>query len=116
MKKSFQLDKIYRVKYVPQKTLFLIVVMAYVAFTAFFAEHYIVSQRFHKHDRHGAEGTCSVCSELERAQLLLESLGRIRFIAQAAGCIAYAKNHVTKPALVFSAAPTLVSLKIRFNY
>ena len=115
MKIFFPIARIGGVKGLPQKSLFLALVMAHVAFAAFFAEYHTVSLRHHEHNRHGTEGACSVCFELERSQILLESLGRLGCIVLAAGCIILGAKDLTKPGPAFCAAPSLIALKVRLN-
>jgi hypothetical protein len=103
------------VKNILKKPLFLIILMAYFTFTAFFAESFIFASLHHEHDRHGTHGSCSVCNEIERAQLILESLGRIGIAACIAGFITYAKKQIKKHSLPDHAAMTPIALKVRLN-
>jgi hypothetical protein len=103
------------VKNIRKEPLFLIVLLLYAAFTAFFEESFIFTHLCHAHDHNGAGESCSVCYEIERAQLLLEGLGRIGVMLFVAGLVAYAKKPVKKPALTVFAALTPVALKVRLN-
>ena len=80
----------------PQKKSKFIVLIAYLAFTAFFAESFIFTQLNHEHNHDGIDDCCSVCDEIALAQLLLESLGRIAFIAVAIGVMSYTKKQIKK--------------------
>jgi hypothetical protein len=100
----------------PQKKLGIIVLTAFLAFTAFFAESFIVTSRNHEHDHDGADGCCSVCYKIELAQLVLEGLGRIGIIALIAGFITYTQSGAKKPAVLFQFALTPIALKVRLNF
>jgi small-conductance mechanosensitive channel len=102
-------------KGLPQKHFLLIVLMAYLAFAAFFAESFIFTHLHHEHDHDSAEGTCSVCNEIELAQFLLEGLGHIGVILCVAGFITHAKKYIKKIVLIYLAAITPVALKVRLN-
>ncbi|MDR0706546.1 MAG: hypothetical protein LBF60_01535 [Treponema sp.] len=101
--------------YLPQRKLSLIVLMAYLAFTAFLAESFIFTELDHKHDHNGAGGSCSMCDKIELAQLLLEGLERVGVIVLAAGVIVYAKKQVRKPIGMYRAVITPISLKVKCN-
>jgi hypothetical protein len=103
------------VKRLAQKPLLLIVLMVYLVFTAFFAENFICPHLDHDHDRDGAGGCCSVCYEIELAQVLLEGLGRIGIILCAACLITYTKERIKKPALLYLMVLTSIALKVRLN-
>jgi hypothetical protein len=98
-----------------QKPLLLIVLTLYLGFTAFFAENFIFTHLDHDHDHDGAGGCCSVCHEIERAQLLLEGLGRLGSILCVSGLITYAKERIRKPSLMFPMVRTSIALKVRLN-
>jgi hypothetical protein len=89
--------------------------MAYLTFTAFFAESFIFTHLHHEHDRNGTHGSCSVCNEIERDQLILESLGRIGIAACLAGFIAHAKKQIKKHSLLDHTVMTPIALKVRLN-
>jgi hypothetical protein len=89
--------------------------MIYVIFTAFFEESFIFTHFHHTHDHNGARERCSVCYEIEAAQLLLEGLGRIGMTLFAPVLVAYIKKPIKKPALPSGAAITPVSWKVRLN-
>ncbi|MDR2447203.1 MAG: hypothetical protein LBD58_07950 [Treponema sp.] len=101
--------------YLPQRKLSLIVLTVYLAFTAFLAESFIFRELNHEHDHNGADGCCSICYEIELAQLLLEGLGRIGVVVLAASVIAYAKKQARKPVLIYRAVITPISLKVKCN-
>jgi hypothetical protein len=103
------------VKNIQKKPLFLIILLLYVAFTAFFEESFIFTHLYHAHDHNGAGESCSVCYEIEAAQLLFEGLGRIGITLFAAGLVAYVKKNIKKPALTAYAVLTPVTLKVRLN-
>jgi hypothetical protein len=97
----------------PQKKLSLVVFMAYLIFTAFFAEYFIVTQSNHEHD-HEDDGCCSICHEIKIFQALLEGFGRVGVIVLAAGFILYTKEAVKKPEFILNAV-TPIALKVRIN-
>ncbi|MDR0374361.1 MAG: hypothetical protein LBH85_01375 [Treponema sp.] len=102
-------------KNIQKKPLFLIILLLYAAFTVFFEESFIFTHLCHAHDHNGVGESCSVCYEIERAQLLLEGLGRIAVALFVAILVAYAKKPVKKLALTAHAALTPVTLKVRLN-
>jgi hypothetical protein len=103
------------VRNLSQKPLLLIVLMVYMAFTAFLAENFIFTHLDHDHDHDGAGGCCSICYEMELAQLLLEGLGRIGIILCVAGLITHAKERIRKPSLIYPMVMTPIALKVRLN-
>jgi hypothetical protein len=92
------------VRNLSQKPLLLIILTAYMAFTALVTGNYIFERLDHEHD--GAGRSCSVCHEIALAQLLLEGLGRIGIILPIAGFVVYAKEHIKKPSLMYRAILT----------
>jgi hypothetical protein len=103
------------VKNIQKKPLFLIILLLYAVFTAFLEASFIFTHLYHAHDHNGAGESCSVCYEIEAAQLLLEGLGRIGMTLFVAGLVAYAKKTIKKPALTAPAVITPVTLKVRLN-
>jgi hypothetical protein len=103
------------VKQDARKPLFLIVITAYLAFTASFEGSYILAHFHHEHDHAGASGSCSVCTMVERAALLLEGFGRISAIIQTLRLVVPVRARTKRPPLPNYAALTPVTLKIRFN-
>ncbi|MDR0718146.1 MAG: hypothetical protein LBF78_00815 [Treponema sp.] len=100
----------------PKNPVLLIVLMAYLGFTAFFAENFIFTHLHHNHNRHGAGGCCSVCTEIKLAQLLVEGLCHIGITALIAGLITHAKKYIKKIALIYLEVITPVALKVRLNF
>jgi hypothetical protein len=96
-----------------QRKLGLVVFTAYLIFTAFFAEYFIVTQSSHEHD-HDDDGSCSICHEMEIFQALLEGFGRAGIIVLVAGFISYIKEAVKKPEFILNAVTPIV-LKVRIN-
>ncbi|MDR2193007.1 MAG: hypothetical protein LBP19_00820 [Treponema sp.] len=102
-------------KNILKKPLFLIILLAYVVFTAFFEESFIFTHLYHRHDHNGVGESCSLCYEIERAQLLLESLGRIGIMFFAIGLIMCEKKQIKKRSLPDHALMTLIALKVQLN-
>jgi hypothetical protein len=92
-----------------------IVLPAFLAFTAFYAESFVIAHLDHEHDHDGADGTCSLCSELERVILLVEGLGRIACAVFAAFGAFHSAKPIAAMAAVYRAGPTLLALKVRLN-
>jgi hypothetical protein len=103
------------VRNLSKKPLLLIVLTVYLGFTAFFAENFILTHLNHDHDHDGAGGCCSICYEMELAQLLLEGLGSVGIILSVAGLITYAKECIRKPSLMYPMVLTPIALKVRLN-
>jgi hypothetical protein len=100
---------------VPSKTLRLIVLLAFLMFTGFYAETFVLTHISHEHDHDGADGGCALCSEIETAVMLLEGFGRVAGVILAAAAIAYIKKFTLKPAVIYDTPLTPVALKIRIN-
>jgi hypothetical protein len=99
----------------PLKKAGIIILLAFLTFTAFYAESFVFTRLGHEHDHHGADGGCSLCSELEQVLLLFEGLGRIGCAVFAAVCITCGIKRVLGMATVYRAGPTLLALKVRLN-
>jgi hypothetical protein len=93
----------------------LVLLLAFLTFTAFYAESFIFTHLEHEHDHDGADGCCSLCSEIETVIMLLEGFGRIAGLALAAVVIACIKECSPKPAVAYGIPPTPVALKVRIN-
>lgn len=102
-------------KYDARSPLLLIAITAYLAFTASFEESYILAHVHHEHDHAGASGSCSVCTMVERAALLLEGFGRISVVLQSGRLIVPVRGRTKRPPAPDYAAVTPVTLKIRLN-
>jgi hypothetical protein len=98
-----------------QRRLTLVVLTAYLAFTAFFEESFIFTELSHEHNHAGADGCCSICDQIELAQLLFDGLGRIGLAILAADRFIRVKNRVKKPVAMCRAVVTPVSLKVKCN-
>ncbi|GHV10128.1 hypothetical protein FACS189485_23100 [Spirochaetia bacterium] len=89
----------------------LIVLTAFLALSAVFAEGFLFTHL--DHDCIGEH--CSVCLQIEITQNLLEGLGRMGIFALAAGLIPQIFA-ITKSRPSFALIPqTLVCLKIKYN-
>jgi hypothetical protein len=92
-----------------------VVLPAFLAFTAFYAESFVFAHFDHEHDHDGADGSCSLCSELERVILLVEGLGRMACAVFAAFGVFLGAKPIAAMAAVYRAVPTLLALKVRLN-
>jgi hypothetical protein len=101
------------VRNLPQKKFSPIILTAYLVFITFFTVNCIFPILGHDHDQNDPGGCCSVCHEIELAQLLLESLKRI--ILPVAGLVAYTKERIKKPSLMCRMAFTSITFKVRLN-
>jgi hypothetical protein len=93
----------------------LVLLLAFLTFTAFYAESFVLAHLEHEHDHDGADGCCSLCSELETVIMLLEGFGRIGCAVLAAALVARLKTFSPKPAAACGIPPTPVALKVRMN-
>jgi hypothetical protein len=93
----------------------LVILLAFLTFTAFYAESFVLTHLEHEHDHDGADGCCSLCSEIETVIMLLEGFGRIVCAVLAAAIIVCIKTFTPKPAAAYGIPPTPVALKVRMN-
>jgi hypothetical protein len=100
---------------VPLKKAGMIVLLAFLTFTVFYAESFVFTYLDHEHDHDGADGCCSLCSELEQVLLLFEGFGRMACAVFIALSVIYGTKRVSGMAAAYRAVPTLLALKVRLN-
>jgi hypothetical protein len=93
----------------------LVLLFAFLTFTAFYAESFIFTHLEHEHDHDGADGCCALCSEIEIVIMLLEGFGRIACAVLAAAIVAHIQVLSPKPIAACGIPPTPVTLKVRMN-
>ena len=99
-------------RFLPQKKVRLVVLLAFLALAAVFAEAFVFTAL--DHDCIGEY--CPICPQIEMAQRLLDGLGRIGAIGLVAAFAAACASPAAKnPGLQRPASLTLVSLKIKYN-
>jgi hypothetical protein len=94
-----------------QKRLPLIILTAYIALAAVFAEAFVFAALDHDH----VDGDCPVCLQIEAAQNLVKGFVLINLAILLTGLAVYAKTFVKNSTISYCILPTPVLLKVRSN-